>query len=301
MPQARPPPPKGTRIASASGRSSRISTPIVPLPAITAGSSKGWTKQPSIPGKERSSNVLHQRSKVTLTTRAPRRSTAAVFAAGAVSGTTTVQGTPRRRAARAAPWAMLPALAVQRAGGTFGRERTAFHAPRILKEPIGWRHSSFRKTSGRRSVAWRGTRGVRRATSETVARARRISSRGIMAPQILERVSRASLSLRCGVDRGFGECVEAAQRSEIALPSGGSHDRTWPRDARPPEARSAPRPPHPPPREVAPGDEVLPRPRRPSDDRDGDRDGPPEPRRALVLHGPLDGRRIVHRRSEERR
>ena len=38
MPQERPPPPHGTSTVSTSGRSSRISRPIVPLPAMTAAS-----------------------------------------------------------------------------------------------------------------------------------------------------------------------------------------------------------------------------------------------------------------------
>ncbi len=43
---------------------------------------------------------------------APSRLTAFTFVAGALSGITTVQGTPRSRAPHATPCAMLPALAV---------------------------------------------------------------------------------------------------------------------------------------------------------------------------------------------
>ncbi len=64
---------------------------------------------------------------------------AASFVSGAVSGTTTVQGMPRRRASQARPWAMLPALAVQtpRASASGGASPMALPAPRTLKEPIG--------------------------------------------------------------------------------------------------------------------------------------------------------------------
>ena len=45
MPHESPPPPHGTRIVSTSGRSSRISSPIVPLPAITAGIVEGMHEE----------------------------------------------------------------------------------------------------------------------------------------------------------------------------------------------------------------------------------------------------------------
>ena len=47
MPVASPPPPTGITTVSRSGRSSRISSPIVPLPAITASSATGCTNIPS--------------------------------------------------------------------------------------------------------------------------------------------------------------------------------------------------------------------------------------------------------------
>ena len=43
-PPMRPPPPMGTTICSTSGNCSRISRPMVPWPAITRGSLKGWAK-----------------------------------------------------------------------------------------------------------------------------------------------------------------------------------------------------------------------------------------------------------------
>ena len=44
MPPISPPPPTGTSTASRSGTCSASSRPIVPWPAMTRGSSKGWTK-----------------------------------------------------------------------------------------------------------------------------------------------------------------------------------------------------------------------------------------------------------------
>ena len=43
-PEISPPPPIGTITASSSGSCSSNSSPIVPCPAITSSSSKGWTK-----------------------------------------------------------------------------------------------------------------------------------------------------------------------------------------------------------------------------------------------------------------
>ena len=60
------------------------------MPAITAGSLNGCTKKPSIPGYERLRKTSSQVATGTLTASAPRRSIAASFVSGAVSGTTTV-------------------------------------------------------------------------------------------------------------------------------------------------------------------------------------------------------------------
>ena len=48
-PEMRPPPPTGTTTTSRSGTCSISSSPMVPWPAMTGGSSKGWTKtQPAL-------------------------------------------------------------------------------------------------------------------------------------------------------------------------------------------------------------------------------------------------------------
>ena len=65
---------------------------------------------------------------------------------GAVSGAITVAGMPRRLAQKATPCAMFPAEAVSRpfASCSLGVWAMALEAPRILKEPMGCRFSSFR-------------------------------------------------------------------------------------------------------------------------------------------------------------
>jgi hypothetical protein len=75
---------------------------------------------------------------------------------------------------------MFPALVVQTparhsAGSAW---RIAFVAPRSLKEPIGWRHSSLSQISHGASTSSR-TSGVRETVSAVVARARSIASNGI--------------------------------------------------------------------------------------------------------------------------
>ncbi len=95
---------------------------------------------------------------------APSRSMASSLVCGALSMTSTLQATPARRAASATPWAAFPALTVQTpcARSVGGRRATAFWAPLILNEPIGWSVSSLRYSSGP-SVVGRRTSGVRTA------------------------------------------------------------------------------------------------------------------------------------------
>ena len=113
MPLLNPPPPNGTSTASTSGRSSTISRPIVPLPAIDRGVRHRMDEHPI----EARIRVLDERLPPSLVRHAyhaspPSRSMASSFVRGALSGTTTLHGTPSRRALQATPCAMLPALAV---------------------------------------------------------------------------------------------------------------------------------------------------------------------------------------------
>ena len=83
---------------------------------------------------------------------------------GEVSGTTTVQGTPRSRAMKAAAWAQFPALAVitPRESSASLSEPKRLAAARILKQAKGWRFSSFSQISSGPSTGSR-TSGVRTA------------------------------------------------------------------------------------------------------------------------------------------
>src|SRR5579872_6566376 len=172
MPQDNPPPPQGITTASRSGKSSNNSNPIVPLPAITSGSSKAWIKVASTPGNDRVSKVRHQSANGTLITHPPMRSTAATLVAGAVSGATMVARMPIRLAQNATPCAILPADAVStpRSNCSRGVRAITLAAPRILNDPMGCKFSSFRYSSTGASVLHR-TSGVRRATGEMLRRA----------------------------------------------------------------------------------------------------------------------------------
>ena len=134
---------------STSGRSSRISSPAVPLPAMNWSSSNGCTNRPRIRFEPCCSTVRQHSSYVHRTIVAPSCSIARSLIAGAVSTTITEHGTPATRAASATPCAALPALTVQTPSCSVARGawRITFQAPRILNEPTGCSVSSFRKIS----------------------------------------------------------------------------------------------------------------------------------------------------------
>ena len=178
MPQASPPPPYGTRIASTSCIASRISRVIVPLPAITAVSAKGCTYSPSSPAKRPLVSVSHHSANGTLITVPPSRSTASVLALGAWSGTTTWHRTFRSRAHQATPCAMFPALAVHTplASAAGSVRAIAFAAPRSLNEPIGWALSSLSQVSTPARPPSRRTSGVSTAIPAMRCRASWISA-----------------------------------------------------------------------------------------------------------------------------
>src|ERR1700730_9187597 len=70
------------------------------------------------------------------------------FTFGAFLGTTMYAGTPRHAAAQAtaAPWFPLEGVTMPRAASSFEREKIAFVAPRILKEPVRCRFSHLKKS-----------------------------------------------------------------------------------------------------------------------------------------------------------
>src|SRR5260221_10835197 len=70
------------------------------------------------------------------------------FTAGAFFGITIQAGPPRHAAAQAtaAPWLPLDWVTIPRASSFSVRERIAFEAPRILKEPVFCRFSHLKKS-----------------------------------------------------------------------------------------------------------------------------------------------------------
>src|SRR5581483_5785325 len=92
-----------------------------------------------------------------------------------------VAGTPSSEAARATPWAWLPALAATTpAARSAGASRAMrWYAPRILNEPVRWRYSALRRI-GRPASTERCSEpstGVRRTTGARRRRAASMSSR----------------------------------------------------------------------------------------------------------------------------
>ena len=95
-PASSPAPPVGTTIAAASGTSSRISSAIVPCPAITRGSSKPWIRlRPSRSAISAAPRRASSKVSPSRITRAPSRRHVATFTRGANRGITTVTGMPR--------------------------------------------------------------------------------------------------------------------------------------------------------------------------------------------------------------
>lgn len=106
-PEINPPPDIGTTTASTSGRSSRISRPMVPWPAITSGWSNGGIS--AAPRSATRASARSTRSVMpTMKTSAPSAFVASILTAGVLSGITIAAGTPCRRAANATACAWLP-------------------------------------------------------------------------------------------------------------------------------------------------------------------------------------------------
>jgi hypothetical protein len=150
VPASRPPPPKGTTIVATSGHSFTISSAAVPAPAMIRSSSNGGTTvAPIFPAISRATVSRVAEVTPAETTFAPYAWVASTFERTEFSGMTMVAGMPRRRAARATPWAWLP-----EENATTPHWRcdssswsSAFIAPRILNEPARCRFSHLRRTS----------------------------------------------------------------------------------------------------------------------------------------------------------
>ena len=173
MPATSPPPPTGTKIAcGVSGAWRRISIPTVPCPAITSGSSNGWTytrpvRRATSPARAFASS---KESPCRLTS-APSRRTASTLMPWVVSGMTMRAVMPRWRAARATPCAWLPAEAATtpRSASAGASRAILLYAPRTLNENTGWVSSRLSSTRLPRRPERRGMSesGVSRTSSYT--------------------------------------------------------------------------------------------------------------------------------------
>ena len=110
IPEMSPPPPTHTTTVVASGTCAAISRPTVPCPAMMSGWSNGWTKtRPCSAAYAVASVSASSKVPPTRRTSAPYPIVASTFGSGASTGMKTVASTSCSAAARATPWAWLPA------------------------------------------------------------------------------------------------------------------------------------------------------------------------------------------------
>ena len=112
MPEMSPPPPTGTMTVDPAGMSSASSSPTVPCPAMMKGSSKGGTNvAPVAAASARAAAMASSTVAPANRMAAPYPSVASTLGRGAASGMKMTASSPACRAARATPWAWLPAEA----------------------------------------------------------------------------------------------------------------------------------------------------------------------------------------------
>src|SRR5215203_5622801 len=181
IPDASPPPPTGMRTVSACATCSASSSPIVPWPAMTCGSSNGWMNVAP------RSSTSAMAAAIASSNRSPSRISsdpyvrqASTFAIGASCGTKIRAWTPAWRAAHATAWPWLPALAATTPASRSASERreSRFTAPRTLNAPVRWRFSALSQTSrpAMRDKVSELYTGVSRATPAIRSRASRMSA-----------------------------------------------------------------------------------------------------------------------------
>src|SRR5690554_590208 len=143
MPEMSPPPPTGTRTMSSSGRSASSSRARLPCPAMTSGSSNGWTGVR--PRSSRTASYVANRSPSARITSPPYARVASILAGTAVAGITTVADVPACRAAQASAAAALPAdtVTTPRARCCGVRRSSLCSMPRTLKLPVCWNISAL--------------------------------------------------------------------------------------------------------------------------------------------------------------
>ena len=147
-PLASPPPPIGTRTTARSGRSSTISSPTVPWPAMIRSSSNGgMIASPRCAAISSATRCRSSLAVPTTTISAPSAATRSRLTAGASDGMTTTAGAPEQ--ARGPSDAL--GVVARRVGDDAARQlprasrdATATYAPRSLNAPIGWSDSALR-------------------------------------------------------------------------------------------------------------------------------------------------------------
>ena len=192
-PLTSPPPPTGTITRARSGTCSSSSSPSVPCPAITSGSSNGWTN--AIAGSCAASSCAASSASSTVAptirTSAPSAFAASTLEIGAGSGMNTTQRTPRDRAAYATAWAWFPALPVTTPPPHASPSAASLDsAPRSLNEPVRCRFSALNATvAPARSLSVRElSTGVSFTTPAPACAARRRSNNSVSSRERHHRV-----------------------------------------------------------------------------------------------------------------
>ena len=180
MPAIRPAPPTGTMTTSVAGASSRISSPTVPWPAITCGSSNGWTS--TLPVFARCSSRRANApagSSASGSTRAPSARARSSLNGLAAAHEKTTQSSPSAAAPQASAIAWFPAdaPATPRSRSEWSSAASRFTTPRTLNEPVCWRSSALSDSPGASAdaVEQRRPSGPGRGSSRRPERRRRAS------------------------------------------------------------------------------------------------------------------------------
>ena len=233
MPEMSPPPPTGTTTTSTSGASSSTSSPTVPWPAITRGSSKGWTSTRPVSARCSSSFAKASAgSSALMSITAPSARARSSLNRLPPGHEKTAQSMPSAAAPQASAMAWLPAdaPATPRARSSASSAESRLITPRALNDPVCWSSSALSRSPGARSDA--SSSGVRRTRPRIVSAARRTSSR-VAGP-----LTSAILEARCVEQpRPGGECAREHAGRRAAAPS--SRPARRPRRARSPTADRA--------------------------------------------------------------
>ena len=230
-PAARPPPPSGTITHARSSMSSTSSSPSVPCPFTTTGSSKGWQKtSPAALAYACDAAIASVRLAPPSWTIAPAARQASIFEIGAPAGTNSSHRTPWWRAASAIPCAWLPALpAVTPLRAASPSATSLFIPPRILNAPVRCRFSAF-NTTGAPAVsdsAADGSTGVWTTSGRPAWCAARMAFRSTVTRPTVPRCSCRGRPMPQRPEREHGEQHRAAHCAAEQRPAAagvGEHD-----------------------------------------------------------------------------